>query len=172
MDLLELAGKGTGEDEASNGVARARGTVGVELTAFVALLNVELGQVTDTSDLDVGGRLEEVGTLDGTIGNEARAVARLHAPGHLLFLGCTDDRVGLGGCKEAKVLDAVDEDVLAARRLARGAVARHAVVPAVLTVRGVRLVGQVCGCRVGGEAQSGWAASSLSASPTHGCSRP
>lgn len=60
VDSLELAGVGTSVDETADGVTRAGGAVGVELTTVVALLDVDLGEVSSTGNLDVRWCLQKV----------------------------------------------------------------------------------------------------------------
>lgn len=158
VNLLELSGKGTGEDHTTDGITGTGGTVRVQLATFVSGLDVELGQVTLSGDLDKGGRLEEVSTLDGTVGNQSGTVSRLHAPSNLALFRSTNLLVGSVGRKETEVLDAVQEDILASRLLAGGTVSGDTVVVAVLTVGSVGLVGHVGRVIVGldgGDGQEG-----------------
>ena len=66
---------GAREDEATDRVARTRSSVRVELSTFVTARDVDLGEVTDTSHLYERGRLEEMSSLDGSIGNQTSTVA-------------------------------------------------------------------------------------------------
>ncbi len=82
----------------------------IQLSSRVTLGNVELGQVTDTSDLDVIRSLYEVRALDGSIRNEAGAIAALETPRDFDSLRLTDHGLwtGLRGSKQAEVVDRVD----------------------------------------------------------------
>ena len=71
---------GAREDEGTNRVTHAGSTVRVELATRIALRDVHLGEVADTSDLDVGRGLGEVDTLQRAVGDEASTTARLEAP--------------------------------------------------------------------------------------------
>jgi hypothetical protein len=71
-------------------VLRAR----VELASVVAVLDVELGLVDETSDHPVVLRLEELGAEEGALLHDAGAVALLGAPRDLVTLGVGDGRVG------------------------------------------------------------------------------
>ena len=79
------------------------GTVRVELTTVVTVLDVDLGLVNEADDLDVGGGAHELDTGEGTLGDEAGATAGLGAPSDLLTLRVGDERVLLGGSPEAEV---------------------------------------------------------------------
>lgn len=85
-------------------------TMRVQLSASVALGNIELGQVADTSDLNVIRGLYEVRALDGSIRNEAGAVTALETPRDFDALGLTNRglRTGLGRSEQTKVIDRVD----------------------------------------------------------------
>ena len=101
---LEAASELAGENEGTTGVAVAGSTVGVELSTLVASLDVDLGQVTGTSDLKVRRSLEEVGTLDGTVGDEPGTVAALQAPrDDSLLLVTNRARASLAGAVQAEV---------------------------------------------------------------------
>lgn len=113
VNLLELTSECSSKEETSHGVTSTSGTVGVEFTTLVLALDVEVGQFTMSSDLDKGGRLEEVGAVNGSIGNQTSAVSRLHAPSNLTGLRVTNGLALCVWCPETKVLDAVDKDVLA-----------------------------------------------------------
>ena len=89
------------------------GTVGVELSSTVIGLEVDLGLVNETNDLEVAGGLHELNTGDGASGNDAGTAALLGAPSDFLTLGVTDGRVGLGGCPNTPVVEVVDEGGLA-----------------------------------------------------------
>ena len=83
--------------------------VRVELATLVTLRDVQQRQVTHSSDLNIVGCLNEMGTRDRTIGNEARAVARLDAPGDLDALRVADDGTGPWGRgrEQAEVVERV-----------------------------------------------------------------
>lgn len=75
----------------------------VEFSSVVVSIHVNLSLVDETSDLNVLGRNEVLNTLEGTVGNEASAVARLCAPCNFLLFSIADGRVGAGRCPQAKV---------------------------------------------------------------------
>lgn len=160
VDLLELSCVCAGVDETTDGVSTARGSVRVKLSSVIAPLDVELREVSDTGDLDELVRLEEVGTLDGTVGNETCAVARLETPRDYDSLCVTDSGTWVGGTQETEVLDGVNVDVLALGRLAGVAVSLSAVIVTSLSTLGVSLGWEVVRCVVcclsqGGEAEEG-----------------
>lgn len=82
----------------------------VKFTARIALWNVQEGQVTHAGDLDVVWRLDKVGTCDGAVGDETRAVTRLDTPGHLDALSVADDRsrAWLWGREQTEVVYGID----------------------------------------------------------------
>ena len=82
----------------------------VELATFVSLGDIEQRQIPNTSDLNIVGCLDEVGTRDRAVRNEARAIAWLDAPSNLDALRVSDDRVrtGFWGSEDAKVVYGVD----------------------------------------------------------------
>lgn len=62
----------------------------VEFSSVVVNIHVDLSLVDEPSDLDVLGCNEVLDTLEGTVGNEASAVARLCAPCNFLLLSIAD----------------------------------------------------------------------------------
>ena len=79
------------------------GTVGIEFTSIVIWGQIDLCLVNETGNLDVVERLDHLDTLESTIRNEARSVARLGAPCNLLCFRVTDGRVRLGRYPEAEI---------------------------------------------------------------------
>lgn len=77
--------------------------MGIELTAEITLLDVDLGLVHEADDLDVVGGTHELHALESTFGDKTRATAGLGAPCDLLALGVSDQRVLLWGCPQAEV---------------------------------------------------------------------
>ena len=84
--------------------------MGVEFTSRVILGDIDLREVTNTSDLDVVRGLNEVCPGDGAVWNQSCAMARLYAPCDLDTFGVTDDcvRSGGGGRENTPVIDCVD----------------------------------------------------------------
>ena len=70
--------------------------MGVELASKVSSLNVDLGLVNETDDLDVVRRAHELNTLQGTLWDDTGATARLCTPGHLLALSVNEQATGTG----------------------------------------------------------------------------
>ena len=79
------------------------GTMGIKFTSVVIWGQIDLCLVNETSNLDVVERLDHLDTLESTIGNEVRSVARLGAPCNLLCFCVTNGRVWLGRCPEAEI---------------------------------------------------------------------
>jgi hypothetical protein len=71
-----LAG-GVGRDVTADGVTVAGGTVRVELTAKVAVGDVDLGEVSPAHDLPVQRGLDKVDGLEGSVGDDTGVVSRL-----------------------------------------------------------------------------------------------
>lgn len=67
----------TSVDQPTDGVPRSRGTMRIQFSTLVPSLDVHLRKVTMTRNLDVLRGLEEVGTMDRAVRNQARTVARL-----------------------------------------------------------------------------------------------
>lgn len=82
-------------------------TMGVELASGITRLNVELGEIADSGDLDVFGGLDEVRALDRAVGDDARTVAALNTPGDLDALGLANDRIGLRRREDTPVVEGV-----------------------------------------------------------------
>lgn len=82
-------------------------TMGVKLASGITRLNVEFGEIADSGDLDVIGGLDEVRALDRAVGDDARTVAALNAPGDLNALGLANDRIGLRRREDTPVVEGV-----------------------------------------------------------------
>ena len=78
-------------------------TVGVELSSVVVGLEVDLGLVNEADDHDVVVGGDVLDTEEGTVGDDAGAMALLGAPGDLVGLGLADGIVLLGGRPQAEV---------------------------------------------------------------------
>lgn len=119
------------------------GTVGVELSSTVVGLEVDLGLVNETNDLEVAGGLHELNTGDGTSGDDTGTTALLGAPGDLLTLGVTNGGAGLGGSPNTPVVEVVDEGSLAegVDALGGGVAKVVTLLGPTDTIVGIRLVG-------------------------------
>lgn len=67
--------------------------VGIELSSIISSLDVDLGKVTSTSDLDVVLCFDKVNPLECAVGNEARSTTGLEAPRDVYALSITDGAV-------------------------------------------------------------------------------
>lgn len=63
--VVHVTAADVGSNVTTDRVSFAGSSVGVEFTSLVTLRDVELGQVSPTGDLDVGGRLDKVGGWSG-----------------------------------------------------------------------------------------------------------
>lgn len=71
------------------------GTPVIQFTTFITLLNIELGEIADTSDLNIIWSLDKVDTLKSTVRDKTRAPTRLGAPSNFLLLGSSNNRIRL-----------------------------------------------------------------------------
>lgn len=87
VDLLvcTLGTPSSSVNQTTDRISVARCTVRIQLTTLVTLLDVELGQVSRTCDLQVGGGTDKVYRVESPIGNLACTVI-LGAPGYLDLL--------------------------------------------------------------------------------------
>jgi len=98
--------------ETADRVSIAISTMRVQFTTFVSGRNVQVREVTNTSNLHEVRRLDEVCAGDGAVGNQAGAVAILHAPGDFksLCIANRRRRARLGGREQAEIRHGVDCD--------------------------------------------------------------
>ena len=89
VELLPRA-KDIAVDETTDGVAVAVGAVVVDLASLVASGDVDLSEVTMAGDLNVLGRLHEVGAMEGPLGYHAGAVTGLGTVDDHLCFSVTD----------------------------------------------------------------------------------
>jgi len=85
--VLQGVPESVAKDEAANRVAVTVGSMGIELSSLVLLGDVELGEVALASNLHVIGSLDEMYTLESTIGDGPCAAAGLGAPCNLITFG-------------------------------------------------------------------------------------
>ena len=104
--VLKVSTEGVTEDESTNGVTVAIGTVGVKLSSFIASLDVDLGEVAYTSYLNVVFGANEVNTLKGAVGDHTGTTAALSAPSDLVSLRVADS-ADRGGCPETEIVRVV-----------------------------------------------------------------
>lgn len=77
----------------------------VELSSVVVGLDVDLGLVDETSDLDIIWGLDVLHALEGAVGDDASSATSLGTPGDLLTFRIGDRRVGFGGGPETEVYE-------------------------------------------------------------------
>jgi hypothetical protein len=131
--VLNTRAEGVTVEKSTSRVATTVSTTVIEFSSRVTLLDVQLGEVTDTSNLNVVRSLDEVNTLEGSVGDSTSTAARLGAPCNSLMLSIADSAVGVRRCPETEVLSGVDPSSLAVGRLGRGS---SASVGSVLVVLG------------------------------------
>lgn len=64
--------------------------MGVQFSTEIAGLDIQLGLVNETDDLNVGGGTCELETLECTLGDETGSTTGLGAPGDSFTLGVCD----------------------------------------------------------------------------------
>lgn len=96
--------------------------MGIELSSVITLGDVDLGKVTDTSNLNIVLGLDEMHALERSVRDDASSTARLGAPRNRLTLGVSDS-THVRGSPEAEVVNVVDPDGLAHGRLGRSSTA-------------------------------------------------
>jgi len=108
------------EQQRPQRVASLIGAMRVEFSARVCGIEVDEGLVDVASDLDVVWGLDKLDTSDGTSWDQTSSVAGLGAPGDTFTFDVTNERVGVLGSPQAKVVNAVDDGGLALGRLVFG----------------------------------------------------
>jgi len=116
--VLVVGSEGIAEDESTYGVTVAVSAVRIKFTTLVTLLNIDLSQVTDTSDLNVVLGTNKVDALESAIRDETCASAALGAPSDFLPLGIADIANG-GRRPQAEIIGVVHPHGLAHRGLGR-----------------------------------------------------
>lgn len=76
----------------------------VEFSSVIPILDVELGEIAEGHDLDVEIGLDEGDTGEDAVGDDARAVTGLGAPGDDVVFGFADGDAVFWGCPETPVL--------------------------------------------------------------------
>jgi len=110
--VLEVGSEGIAVDQSANGVAVAGSTVRVEFTTLITRLNVDLGEITGTGDLDVITGTDKMNAFEGAIRDDARAPAALGAPSNFLLL-CVTNITNLGKSPHAEIVSVVHPHRLA-----------------------------------------------------------
>jgi hypothetical protein len=99
-------------EETAEGIATLVRTVGVQLTAKIARLKVDLSLVDKASDLNVRLGLDELNTLESALRNESAPVAWLGTPRDLDSFSIADGLVSGRGAEQTKVCHIVDDSSL------------------------------------------------------------
>jgi len=118
--VLHTRAEGVSVNETTSRITAAVSTTVIELTSSIALLDVQLGEIANTSDLNVARSLDEVNTLECAVGDGTSTTAGLGAPSDSLVLRVADGAVGVRRCPEAEVLGRVHPCGLAVGSLAGG----------------------------------------------------
>jgi len=93
--LLELS-EGGRKDDTADRVSVSVSTVGIQFTTLVTVRDVQQGQVSDASDLNVVGGNHPVSASDRAIWNKSCTGATLDTPRHFNLLGVTNGRLSPG----------------------------------------------------------------------------
>jgi len=107
-DLLEIFLVGTesvGIEQTTERVSTKIGTVGVKLSSVIVRLQVDLGLINKSNNLNVIGGLHELDTLEGSRREHTGTITGLRAPGNLLVLGLSDCGRSVGWSPETEVLN-------------------------------------------------------------------
>lgn len=91
-DLFELS-KGGRKDDAANRVSVSVSTVGIQFATLVTVRDVQHGQLSGASDLNVVGGNHPVSASDRAIWNKSCTGATLDTPRHFESLGVTNGRL-------------------------------------------------------------------------------
>jgi len=110
--VLEVGAEGIAIDKTANGVTVAVSTMRIQFTTRITLLDIDLGEITDASNLDIVLGANEVNAFESAVGNDTRAPAALSAPGNFVLL-CVADIANLRRCPQTKVVGVVDPHGLA-----------------------------------------------------------
>jgi len=139
--VLQVVAKRIAKHQSADRITVPIGPVGVEFSAGISVYDVQVGKVTHASYLDVIGGFNKVNALEGAIGDDSCAAARLCTPSDF-FTFCITNGAWRWGSKQAEIVNGVNPNVLTHGSLRRG---RTAVVGTTLTF--FRLVWQRC-CEV------------------------
>jgi len=115
--VLEGIAEAVTEDKSANRVAVAISTMGVEFSSIILCLDVHLGKIANAGNLYVVWRLDEMNTLERSVGHSPGATTRFCAPSDFVTLGITDGLGRFGGRPQAEVIKIVNPDGLAAGTL-------------------------------------------------------
>jgi len=115
--VLKVGAESVSVDQTTNGVAISICSVRIEFTSSVTLAHVDLGEITNASDLNVIRSLHKVDTLEGPIRDGTSAATGFGAPSNL-FTFRVADRTNAGRSPETEVIDVVDPSSLALGTLA------------------------------------------------------
>lgn len=116
--VLTVRSEGVAEDKTTNGVAVTVRAVGIQFTALVTLLHINLGQITGTSDLDIVLGTDKMNAFEGTFRHDAGASAALGAPSDFVPLSVTNS-ANRGRRPQAEIIGIVHPHCLAVRGLRR-----------------------------------------------------
>jgi hypothetical protein len=82
---------------------------------LITLADVDLGKVTNTGDLDIIGCLNEMDSLQGTVGDGASTTTGLGTPSNLFALCITDSAIGVRWSPQAEA--AVYVSIISTRKV-------------------------------------------------------
>jgi hypothetical protein len=107
-------------EETTHWVTTEISTVGIHLTSPVIALQVDLGLINETNDLDVVGGAHELNTLKSIVRDEPSAVTGFGAPGNHFPLSVGNNRVGNGWGPKAEIINGIEERCLTVGLLVLG----------------------------------------------------
>lgn len=108
--VMHIGTRDVGGDITTDGVTKSGSTVGVELSSLITAGNVDLGEITETLDLNVKRSLDVVDSGESTIWDDTSIVSSLDTPSDFLSLSVTDNRVGVGRTEQTEIIDGVQRE--------------------------------------------------------------
>jgi len=117
--VLDVRSEGVAEHKTANRVPVAISTVRIQFSSLVALLNIDLSEITNTSDLNVVRSANEMHALKGSVRNDTCASTALSAPCNFFPL-CIADISNARRSPQAKI-----SRIIHPHRLAHGALRRR-----------------------------------------------
>jgi len=121
--VLRIGTKTVAKYKTAGWVTDTSSTAVIKLSSLIIRSEVELREVSSTSDLNIVRCLDEVDSVESSIRNNASTTIRCSTPCHGFMFGLADSAVRMGRCPETKVLSGVQPCSLAVGLLVGGGAA-------------------------------------------------